>query len=90
MTYKVMPALLDELYAAGVRGEDITLVFALGSHRKHTDGIGFQSPGAGLRPDHHSVVGLDGVPCGHSRHDGLGPAGISGEIVVLPPGWGRS
>ena len=35
-TYKVMPALLDELYAAGVRKEDITLVFALGSHRKHT------------------------------------------------------
>jgi len=35
-TYKVMPALLDELYAAGVRAEDITLVFALGSHRKHT------------------------------------------------------
>ena len=36
-TYKVMPALLDELYAGGVRKEDITLVFALGSHRKQTD-----------------------------------------------------
>ncbi len=36
-TYKVMPALLDELYAAGVRAEGITLVFALGSHRKHSD-----------------------------------------------------
>ena len=36
-TYKVMPPLLDELYATGVRREDITLVFALGSHRKHTD-----------------------------------------------------
>ena len=35
-TYKVMPPLLDELYATGVRREDITLVFALGSHRKHT------------------------------------------------------
>ena len=35
-TYKVMPELLDELYAAGVRREDITLVFALGSHRRHT------------------------------------------------------
>ena len=35
-TYKVMPALLDELYAAGVEKEDITLVFALGSHRKHS------------------------------------------------------
>ena len=36
-TYKVMPALLDELYAGGVRKEDVTLVFALGSHRNHTD-----------------------------------------------------
>lgn len=36
-TYKVMPALLDELYAGGVKAEDITLVFALGSHRKHSD-----------------------------------------------------
>lgn len=36
-TYKVMPALLDELYAGGIKPEDITLVFALGSHRKQTD-----------------------------------------------------
>ena len=35
-TYKIMPALLDELYAAGANKGDITLVFALGSHRKHT------------------------------------------------------
>ena len=36
-TAKVMPALLDELYAAGVRKEDITLVFGIGSHRRQTD-----------------------------------------------------
>ncbi len=36
-THKVMPYLLDELYLAGVRREDITLVFALGSHRPHTE-----------------------------------------------------
>ena len=36
-TWKVMPALLDELYDAGVKREDITLVFALGSHRCHTE-----------------------------------------------------
>lgn len=36
-TYTVMPLLLDELYAAGVKKEDITLVFALGSHRPHTE-----------------------------------------------------
>ncbi|MBR5322390.1 MAG: nickel-dependent lactate racemase [Clostridia bacterium] len=35
-TYKVMPALLEELEAGGVKDCDITLVFALGSHRKQT------------------------------------------------------
>ena len=36
-TWKVMPALLDALYDAGVRKEDITLIFARGVHRAHTD-----------------------------------------------------
>lgn len=36
-TCQIMPLLLDELYAANVRPEDITLVFALGSHRFHTE-----------------------------------------------------
>lgn len=36
-TWEIMPALLDELYAGGAKPEDITLVFALGSHRKHTE-----------------------------------------------------
>ena len=36
-TWTVMPALLDELYAAGADPKDITLVFALGSHRRHTE-----------------------------------------------------
>ena len=35
-TWTVMPPLLDELYEAGIRPQDITLVFALGSHRPHT------------------------------------------------------
>ena len=35
-TSVVMPALLDELYSAGISKEDITLVFALGSHRRQT------------------------------------------------------
>lgn len=35
-THLVMPALLEELYTAGAKREDITLVFALGSHRPHT------------------------------------------------------
>ena len=36
-TWKVMPQLLDSLYAAGIRPEDITLYLALGSHRAHSD-----------------------------------------------------
>jgi len=36
-TYAVMPFLLDELSSAGVSDKDIALVFALGSHRKHSD-----------------------------------------------------
>lgn len=35
-TYRMMPVLLDELYRGGARPENITLVFALGSHRNHT------------------------------------------------------
>ena len=33
----VLPVLVDELYAAGAKKEDITIVFALGSHRGHTE-----------------------------------------------------
>ena len=34
-SYDVLPGVLDELYAAGVSPSDITVVFALGSHRPH-------------------------------------------------------
>lgn len=36
-TWEIMPPLLEELYEAGIDGSDITLVFALGSHRRHTE-----------------------------------------------------
>jgi len=36
-SYDVLPAVLDELYAGGVVAEDITVVLALGSHRRHTE-----------------------------------------------------
>ena len=35
-SYKVIPAVLDELARAGVSHNDVTVVFALGSHRAHT------------------------------------------------------
>ena len=34
-SYDVLPAVLDELYAGGAKAEDITVVLALGSHRRH-------------------------------------------------------
>ena len=36
-SYDVLPAVLDELYRADVKPEDITVVFALGTHRRHTE-----------------------------------------------------
>lgn len=36
-SYRILPSVLDELYAAGIDPKDITLVFALGSHRPHTE-----------------------------------------------------
>ena len=36
-SYEILPAILDELTAAGCRDGDITVVFALGSHRHHTE-----------------------------------------------------
>lgn len=36
-SYDVLPAVLDELSAAGIPDEDITVVFAIGSHRKQTE-----------------------------------------------------
>ena len=35
-SYKILPSILEELYEIGVVKEDITIVFALGSHRPHT------------------------------------------------------
>ena len=34
--YKVLPSILNELAAAAVSMDDVTVVFALGSHRKHS------------------------------------------------------
>ena len=36
-SYKIIPSVLEELYEAGVKKEDIVVVLALGSHRAHTD-----------------------------------------------------
>ena len=36
-SYELLPAILEELFAGGCQAADITVVFALGSHRKHTE-----------------------------------------------------
>lgn len=36
-SYKLLPHLMEELTAGGVRDEDVTVIFGLGTHRKHTD-----------------------------------------------------
>jgi len=36
-SYDVLPPVLEELFKAGVQAEDVTVVFALGSHRPHTE-----------------------------------------------------
>ncbi|MEA4915897.1 MAG: nickel-dependent lactate racemase [Christensenella sp.] len=35
-SYQILPLLLEELFQAGIRAEDVTVVFGLGSHRKQT------------------------------------------------------
>lgn len=35
-SYKIIPAILDELWQAGIKPEDVTVVFGLGVHRKQT------------------------------------------------------
>ena len=36
-SYEILPEILKELFAAGCKAEVITVVFALDSHRKHTE-----------------------------------------------------
>ena len=36
-SHEILPAIADRLLKAGCRAEDITVVFALGSHRRHTE-----------------------------------------------------
>ena len=36
-SYKVLPAVLEEIKSAGVPNDDVSIVLALGSHRGHTD-----------------------------------------------------
>ncbi|MDD2534195.1 MAG: nickel-dependent lactate racemase [Eubacteriales bacterium] len=65
----VLPPLLDELYAAGIRREDIVIVFGLGSHRPHTEAEMRYLVGDAVF-ETVSCIDLDThncVPIGHTR-----------------------
>lgn len=36
-SYKILPSILDELNSAGIKDNDIEVIFALGSHREHIE-----------------------------------------------------
>ncbi len=36
-SYQILPSVIERLHKAGIKNEEITIVLALGSHRKHTE-----------------------------------------------------
>ena len=58
-SYELLPAILEELTAAGCRDEDITVGFALGSHRHHTPQEQERLAGSGV---FHRVRCVDSDP----------------------------
>lgn len=75
-SYKVLPAVLDELEAAGTKMEDVTVYFALGSHRKHTEAERKQIAGEAFE----RVRCIDGDP-DDVVHLGVTKRGTSVDIV---------
>ena len=79
-TYQVLPAVLDELYRGGVRREDITLVFALGSHREHTEEEKLRL--AGPRSQEICCVDSDTKDCVHLGNTSRGtPVDITRAVA---------
>ena len=76
-SYVMMPPLLDELYAAGIKPADITLVFALGSHRKHTDAERLKLAGECA---YREITCIDGDPAA-TVHMGVTRRGTPVDVV---------
>ena len=99
-SWVVLPPLLDRLYAAGVKREDITLVFALGSHRRHTEAEQrhlagerawrpaklCQAPKPRKRDVSSISASLDNRPCGWRGYDGDGDSGIINPLCSVAIG----
>ncbi|MFA9379659.1 MAG: nickel-dependent lactate racemase [Acetanaerobacterium sp.] len=58
-SYKILPAVLEELWQAGARPEDVTVVFALGIHRTQTPDEMMRLVGDEV---YHAVRCIDGDP----------------------------
>ncbi len=67
-SYKVLPLLLLELEAAGIRRSQIRIVFALGSHRRHTEAEKKKLAGSEVYAS---------VPCEDSSESGFLPLGVT-------------
>jgi len=77
-TRKILPVLLNRLFQAGARAEDITLVFALGSHRHHTPEEMEQLAG----PAYHQIRCVDSDP-GDCIRMGVTKAGTPVDITSV-------
>lgn len=80
-TWKMLPPVLEELFAAGIRPEDITVTFALGSHRAHTE-----AEHKKLMGENYGVVACrdsDGKNCTHLGETGSGtPVDIDAVVAA--------
>ena len=76
-SYELLPAILEELTAAGCRDEDITVVFALGSHRHHTPQEQERLAGSGV---FHRVRCVDSDP-DDCIHMGDTKSGTPGDVT---------
>lgn len=80
-SHLILPAVLEELYAAGVRQKDITLVFALGSHRRHTEAEMERLAGARAWSEIRCVDG-DATDCVHLGNTSRGtPVDIARAVA---------
>lgn len=76
-SYEILPAILDELFAAGCKAEDITVVFALGSHRPHTEAEKIKLAGEKV---YHTVKCVDSDPS-DCIHMGVTDAGTPVDVT---------
>ncbi len=76
-SYQILPVILDALTEAGCRDEDITVVFALGSHRCHTEAEKEKLAGSAV---YHRIRCVDSDP-EHCTHMGVTSRGTPVDIT---------